>query len=142
MRPDPRDTSIISTAVQAQSRVNPRVDFAVHAPLERVAPATPCRSGLEDHSPPVFCARLVVVVPAESVNIKFCLRGRGHNFTVCRGRDSRMRSIRVDPAVRHLQRGPAANRVQPPEIIFWRRRRLLRRLRVWEDTIGTCRLPD
>ena len=28
-----------------------------------------------------------------------------------------MRSIRVDPAVRHLQRGPAANRVQPPEII-------------------------
>jgi hypothetical protein len=29
----------------------------------------------------------------------------------------RMGSIRVDPAVWHLQRGPAANRVQPPEII-------------------------
>ena len=28
-----------------------------------------------------------------------------------------MRSICVDAAVRHLQRGPAANRVQPPEII-------------------------
>lgn len=28
-----------------------------------------------------------------------------------------MGSIRVDAAVRHLQRGPAANRVQPPEII-------------------------
>ena len=28
-----------------------------------------------------------------------------------------MRSIRVDAAVRHLQCGPAANGVQPPEII-------------------------
>lgn len=44
MRPNTRDTSINSTVVQAQSIVNPRVDFGVHAPLERAVPATPCRS--------------------------------------------------------------------------------------------------
>ena len=71
------DTSINSTAVQAQSIAGPRVDFGVHAPLGRAVSATPCRSDPEDHSPPVFCARLAGVVPAESVNIKFFLRRRG-----------------------------------------------------------------
>ena len=107
MRPNPRDTSINSTAVQAQSIADPTVDFGFHAPLRRVVSVTPCRSDLEDHSPPVFCARLAEVVPAESVNIKFFLRGRG--LAISRSVGAEICEC-VDPAVRHLQRGPAANR--------------------------------
>ncbi len=77
VRPNTRETSINSTVVQARSGANPRVDFGVHAPSERVAPATPYRSGPEDRSPPVFCVRLAGIVSAESVNTKFFLRRRG-----------------------------------------------------------------
>ena len=52
---------------------NPIVDFGVQAPSGRALLATPCRSDTENHSPPVFCARLAGVVPAESVSIELSL---------------------------------------------------------------------
>ena len=73
---------------------------------------------MEAHNPPVFCAQPVGVVPAESINIESLFRQpETHNVTVSWGRNVRMGLISVDPAIWHLQCGPAADCVQPPEII-------------------------
>ena len=65
-----RRSDIVSSAVLIG---NPIVDFGVQVPLGRVLPATTCRLDTENHSPPVFCARLAGVVPAESISIELSL---------------------------------------------------------------------